>query len=305
VPPLVTVVTPFYNTARYLAECIDSVLAQSYEQWEYLLVDNCSTDGSAEIARSYAARDPRIRVIPNPTHLSQVANYNAALAHVGPAAAFCKVVQADDWLFPDCLREMVAVADAHPRVGLVSSYRIKGTELTNVGIPYPVTVIAGREICRRHLQESVFLFGSATSVMFRADIVRARVPFYAEGRLHEDTDACYEILEHADFGFVHQVLSFSRVETNSISGRARDHGPAYLDRVIALETHGPRYLSPAELDASRRQWWSLYYEILGKGLLNGRDQDFWAYHERGLRTIGRSISRPRVWGGAIRALFRR
>ena len=59
--PLVSVLTPFYNTAPYLAECIESVLAQTRGDFEYLLVDNCSTDGSDDIAAGYAARDPRIQ----------------------------------------------------------------------------------------------------------------------------------------------------------------------------------------------------------------------------------------------------
>ena len=59
--PLVSVVTPFYNTADYLRECIESVLAQTYTRFEYILVDNQSTDGSAEIAAEYSKRDSRIR----------------------------------------------------------------------------------------------------------------------------------------------------------------------------------------------------------------------------------------------------
>ena len=55
--PLVSVVTPFYNTASYLAQCIESVLKQSYSEFEYILMDNCSTDGSSEIAETYARRD--------------------------------------------------------------------------------------------------------------------------------------------------------------------------------------------------------------------------------------------------------
>ena len=61
--PLVSVITPFYNTARYLAECIESVLDQTFRDFEYLLVDNASTDGSLEIAQEYANRDSRIRVV--------------------------------------------------------------------------------------------------------------------------------------------------------------------------------------------------------------------------------------------------
>src|SRR5207253_3419947 len=57
--PLVSVVTPFYNTAKYLAQCIEGVLTQSYPEFEYILLDNCSTDGSREIAQIYARQDPR------------------------------------------------------------------------------------------------------------------------------------------------------------------------------------------------------------------------------------------------------
>ena len=62
--PLVSVVTPFYNTRDYLAECIESVLRQTYTNWEYILVDNFSTDGSSEIAKHYADKYPdKIRLI--------------------------------------------------------------------------------------------------------------------------------------------------------------------------------------------------------------------------------------------------
>ena len=55
--PLVSVVTPFYNTAPYLAQCIESVLTQTYPHFEYILMDNCGTDGSGEIAESYPRRE--------------------------------------------------------------------------------------------------------------------------------------------------------------------------------------------------------------------------------------------------------
>ena len=105
--PLVSVVTPFFNTAPYLAECIESVLAQSYSQFEYILMDNCSTDGSSEIAATYASRDPRIRLIRCSQFLAQMPNYNRALAEISDASKYCKIVQADDWIFPECLELMV------------------------------------------------------------------------------------------------------------------------------------------------------------------------------------------------------
>ena len=63
--PLVSVVTPVYNGAAHLAECIESVQRQTYQNWDYTIVDNCSTDESAIIARRYAAKDQRIRIVEN------------------------------------------------------------------------------------------------------------------------------------------------------------------------------------------------------------------------------------------------
>ncbi len=58
--PLVSIVVPVYNEAEFLAECMDSIIAQTYQNWECTIVNNCSTDDSAEIARQYAAADRRI-----------------------------------------------------------------------------------------------------------------------------------------------------------------------------------------------------------------------------------------------------
>src|SRR5215470_8626977 len=131
--PVVSVVTPFYNTAAFLAECIESVLAQTFDSFEYVLLDNCSTDGSGEIAARYAARDPRLRVVKNDRLLPQVPNYNRAMTLPSAGCRWVKVVQADDTIFPRCLSEMLALAEAHPSIGVVSSYRLMG----NIVLPGP------------------------------------------------------------------------------------------------------------------------------------------------------------------------
>ena len=74
--PFVSVVTPVYNTADYLREAIESVLAQSYGNFEYIIADNRSTDGSSEIAHEYERLDKRVRVVDHTEFLSQNGNYN-------------------------------------------------------------------------------------------------------------------------------------------------------------------------------------------------------------------------------------
>ena len=59
---LVSIITPAYNAANYIADMIESVLAQTYTEWELLITDDCSTDNTVDIVRSYAAQDTRIKL---------------------------------------------------------------------------------------------------------------------------------------------------------------------------------------------------------------------------------------------------
>src|SRR5271157_3883591 len=132
-PPLVSVVTPVHNTAPYLTDCIRSVLAQSYQAWEYIIVNNASTDGSLEIAESFAAVDSRIRIVNTDRLLPQVVNFNFALRHISPGSRYCKMVFADDWIYPKCLEEMVGLAETDPEIAIVGAYRIGGDRVLNRG----------------------------------------------------------------------------------------------------------------------------------------------------------------------------
>ena len=74
VKSLVSIVTPVYNGEAYLAECIDSVLAQTHSNWQYTIVSNCSTDGTVDIAQRYGRKDPRITVYEAKDFLPIIAN---------------------------------------------------------------------------------------------------------------------------------------------------------------------------------------------------------------------------------------
>ena len=206
--PLVSVVTPVYNSEQYLAECIESVLAQTYTNWEYVIINNCSADHSLEIMRFYARRDGRIRLHNNTQFLSQLQNLNHTFRQISPESKYCKVVHADDWLFPECIDQMVQVAEANPSVGIVSAYRLEEDYVDLNGLPYPSTVVPGQEICRLCLLDNLRVFGSPTSLLIRSDIIRSRETFYKESLLHADTEACFDILQDHDFGFVHRLSLF-------------------------------------------------------------------------------------------------
>ena len=304
-PPLVSVLTPVYNDARYLRQCIESVLAQTYETWQYVIVDNCSTDDSGAIAREYAARDPRIRVVTNDRHVGALENHNIAFRQMAPDAAYCKVVQADDWLFPTCLAEMVALAETHRTVGVVSAYVLHGRKVELDGLPWPSTVMTGREICRWSLLGGGYVFGSPTSVMFRADIVRRQHAFFDESISHADEAACYDVLREWDFGFVHQVLSFTRVhdEDGSRSGYARRMNTYLAENIWLLQTYGPVFLDHAEQEARLAVRLDRYDRYLANNIFR-RDPEFWTFHRRALEELGFPLSVPRLLAIAASGLFR-
>ena len=284
--PLVSIVTPFYNTAPYLSECIDSVLGQNYSKFEYVLMDNCSTDGSREIAESYARTDPRIRLVTPPQFLPQIQNYNRALAQISNDSKYCKIVEADNYIFPECLDLMVRAFEQSDSIGLVSSYWLMGDILSGSGYPYPRPMMPGREWVKQHLLGSAHVFGSPTQVMYRSSIVRDQTPFYSEDLLHTDTHKCYEILRQWDLGFVHQVLSFSRTDNESISSTAYELQAGALDRYIAERCYAPLFLDASDAEVLIKKSKRAYYRALARrALLLRVGSAFWRYHKAGLKTV--------------------
>lgn len=288
--PLVSVVTPFYNTAPYLAECIESVLAQRDARVEYVLLDNASTDGSDSIAAGYAARDSRVRLLRNEQLLPQVANYNRAIAQCSPEARYVKVVEADNWLYPDCLAQMIALAEAHPAVGLVSSYNTTETRVRMTGLPLKTRVMRGADVFAATFERHLYLFGAPTTVLMRADLVRARQPFYDESlSTAEDLSACWDLLAGSDFGFVHQVLCFVRTENESILSKIRGFDAQELDRWLVVKRHARQFIPPAQLDKFVATAQRHYYRAIARGALHAERHGLLAFHRERLAREGLAL----------------
>ena len=119
-PALVSVIMIFWNAARFLGEAVESVLAQTYPDWELLLVDDGSTDASSALARAYAAAHPgRVRCLEHPGRANRgmSASRNLGLRHA--RGRYVTFLDADDVFFPEALSRMVALLAAHPEAGVV------------------------------------------------------------------------------------------------------------------------------------------------------------------------------------------
>jgi glycosyltransferase involved in cell wall biosynthesis len=293
--PLVSIVTPVYNGAEHLRECIESVQAQTYDNWDYAIVNNCSTDGTLEIAREYAVTDPRIRVHTNEAFVPVIPNYNIAFRQVSPDSKYCKVVAGDDWLHPECLTKMVRLAEQHPSAAIVGSYVLHGTKVIyDEVVPYQRTLVPGREACRWRLLGGKYIFGAATAVLYRADLVRSRESFYDESNFHADSAANFELLDHHDFGFIHEVLSFNRVREVSLTSFSEVMNTYLACRLYELVTYGPRYLTTEERERRLRENLRAYYHYLATQLFERRDQQFWSFHKAKLAEQGHPVSKLRL-----------
>jgi len=292
--PLVSVLTPVYNGEECLIRCIESVLTQTYQNWDYCIVNNCSTDRTLEIAKSYAQKDTRIRIHNNPKFVGCDENGNIAFQQISPGSKYCKVVFADDWLFPECLMRMVALAEANPTVAIVSAYRLTNTQIMVQALPYERSVIPGREICRTTLLGMPSVFGSPTSMLIHADEVRKRPTFYNVTNPHADMEVCLDILRERDFGFVHQMLTFSHHHADSETGFATRVGTSYLGSIQHLTKYARFYLNAKEYNALMKRRWDRYYKFLASSLFRKKEKWFWEWHRKEMARLGYTLSRARI-----------
>jgi len=305
--PRVSILTPVYNGAEHLAECIESVLRQTYTNWDYTIVNNCSEDESLAIAQKYAIKDPRIRVIDNERFLRIIENHNHTIRQISPESKYCKFVFADDWLYPTCIEEMVSVAEENPTVGLVGGFTMDGRAVLTTspicrnavwkGFLHPACLVPGREMCRAELLGNgasnvlgTTCFGTMTSLLLRCDLIRKRAVFFKEPHLHADHEACFDVLEESDFGFCQQVLSYTRLRQKSTSSFAERFDVIILGKFAHLLKFGRLFLDETErrrrLTIIRRE----YYRALARNVLRLRSDGYWKYHRETLKAYGYRVN---------------
>jgi glycosyltransferase involved in cell wall biosynthesis len=116
--PVVSIITPAFNAERYIEHTLESALRQTFPEFELLVADDGSTDGTAEIARRYAERDARFRVLRQPNRGIAAAR-NLAMRHA--RGRYLALLDSDDLWFPTYLAEQVAILEGRPDIGVLSA----------------------------------------------------------------------------------------------------------------------------------------------------------------------------------------
>jgi hypothetical protein len=245
----------------------------------------------------YANKDSRIRVENNRKFLPLMENWNHALRQISEKSKYVKVVHADDWLFPECLTRMVDVGEKHPTVGIIGAYRLEEKKVTLDGLPYSRTCLRGREICRMYFLQHISMLGSPTSLLIRSDEIRHRGAFYNPSNLHADVEVCFDIFKEKDFGFVHQVLTFTRRHNEAMSGYSNFLGTNKISNLILLKKYGNIYLSPEEIKRVEKRFIHRYYLFLARRLFwmrkrefYKRKYDFFNFHKKESLKLGLTLS---------------
>ena len=309
--PFVSIVTPVYNGDLYLRDCIESVLAQTYQNWEYIIVNNLSTDSTLSIANTFAEKEPRIKIHTNSEFLPLISNWNHALRQISPESKYCKVVHADDLIFPDCVTKMVEVAEKQPTVGIVGSYRIDENHVNLDMLPYPTSLVSGRDICRQLLLRGEDMFGSPTSLLIRSDLIRERTQFYNEDNLHADSEACLDVLRYTDYGFVQQALTYTRRHNESMSSFFKVVQTRMANRFYRFVKYGHYYLSDDEYAYHYGRLKKRYYRFLGARLMlnlisneyRSRSAEFWDYHKKTMAQVDHKLSVLLLLASMVIALY--
>ena len=171
--PLVSVLMTAYNRATFIGSSIESVLAQTFTDFELLIVDDRSTDGTLDVARDFERRDGRIRVVVNERNLGQFANRNRAASLA--RGSLLKYHDSDDLMYPHCLAVMVPMLLSEPRAAFGLS-----TGNTWPGGPCPMVLTPRMAYQREFFGVGLFMCGPA-GALFRADAFRRLGGFVDQG----------------------------------------------------------------------------------------------------------------------------
>ena len=236
-----SVCIPTYKGEAFLAAAIDSVLAQTFDDFELIVIDDHSPDGTGELVTRYA--DSRIRYFRNEQNLGPQDNWNRCLAQA--RGKYFKLLPQDDLLAPDCLAQQVAVLeqDTEQRIALVFCARSiiapDGRPLLRRGYARTARgVVAGATLISRCVRRGTNMIGEPGAVMIRLELTRDIGLFDATNPYIIDLDYWFRLLARGDAYYIPQPLGYFRVLPTSwsvaIGARQTSDFRRFIDKTVTM-----------------------------------------------------------------------
>jgi len=237
--PIVSVCLPVFNGEKYLKEAVTSVLSQSYQNFELLVFDDASTDGSWRLLNTFD--DPRIHLHRNERNLGPEGNWNQALE--AAKGTYVKLFHQDDLLASECLVREVEILERNPSVVLVFSsrhiIRANGKHIMIRGTRWNEGEISGVKILRGCVISGTNLVGEPSAVLFRASAAHKIGRFDASLPYVIDLDYWIRLLNEGTGYYLRTPLVSFRVSSQQWSamiGSRQSH--EFIDFVKRLESSG-------------------------------------------------------------------
>ncbi len=212
--PKVSVCVPTYNRAHYLSSCLDSIFGQTFSDFEVIVADNASTDGTPKMAAGFS--DPRLRYVRNPSNLGQIPNINRALSFC--TGDYVSICHDDDVYAPDMLQRQVEVMTEHPNVSLVHTAVWMMSETGEIRRLHRVSkdnyIVKGTEAFFRYLAHSHDIVFS--TVMVRKTCYEA-VGSFDSAFLCADFEMWLKLALQGDIAYLAEPLAGYRVHSASAS----------------------------------------------------------------------------------------
>jgi glycosyltransferase involved in cell wall biosynthesis len=247
-PPKISVLIPTYNYGRFLAEAIESVLAQDFQDFELLIVDDGSADNTAEVARPFCSRDARVQFAVNAVNLGMANNWNHCLHQA--RGEYIKFLFGDDKLFHrQALSKMLALLLAHPSAVLAASARAILDEKSKAVDVYRDLAEGchdGRKIITAYLMENgKNLVGEPSAVLFRkADARRGFDPKYGQ---ITDVEMWLNMLEKGNLAYTREPLCAFRCHPSQQTERNTASGLARLEHAVFFSNYAAQPWLPRKV----------------------------------------------------------
>lgn len=194
--PQISVIVPVYKVEQFLARCVDSILSQSFEDFELILVDDGSPDNCGAICDGYAQKDNRIHVIHQPNGgLSAARNAGLDWLYANSRSQWIAFVDSDDWIHPDFLRCLLQAAAEHDcRISACGFFRTAGERFPVVSLKSSQCVFSEEYYCGvREYHSSTAI--ACNKLYHRTLLENLRYP---KGKLHEDEFTTYKAIYAAE-----------------------------------------------------------------------------------------------------------
>jgi glycosyltransferase involved in cell wall biosynthesis len=215
--PLVAVVTPVYNGGKYLERAMQSVQAQTYGNLVHVVLDNASTDETAQIIEMFRGGRVPVQAFRNDTLLPQAENWNKAFSYVPADAVYAKLLCADDLMRPECVASFVALAEREPSVEVVLCDDVYMDRVRQANLPRTAEVHDGKAVAGRILDGLVFWLPYQHFMVRLRDEDRGEAFFGREGLL--DPFVVLRSALRGDVGYVRTPLVYTRWHEDAISAR--------------------------------------------------------------------------------------